>query len=122
MKRLPARQKGASVIGTVIILMILGYSAYIAIQYVPQLIESKSVDSILRSVEDQQKTDPANGVEDAKAAVIRQLQINEMNDMTSSFTVKEREGGIIIEFNYERELNLVYKKQPMHYEKTLRLD
>ena len=122
MKRLPARQKGASVIGTVIILVILGYAAYIGIQYVPQLIESKSVDSILRSVEDQQKTDPANGVEDAKAAVIRQLQINEMNDLTDSFTVKQLDGAITIGFSYERELNLVYKKQPMHYEKTLRLN
>ncbi len=122
MNRLPARQKGASVIGTVIILVILGYAAYIAIQYVPQLIESKSVDSILRSVEDQQKTNPANGVEDAKAAVIRQLQINEMNDMTDSFTVKQLDGAITIEFSYDRELNLVYKKQPMHYRKTLHLD
>jgi hypothetical protein len=122
MKRLPARQKGASVIGTVIILVILGYAAYIAIQYVPQLIESKSVDSILRSVEDQQKTDPANGVEDAKAAVIRQLQINEMNDMTDSFTVKQQDGAITIEFSYDRELNLVYKRHPMHYQKTLKLD
>lgn len=122
MNRLPARQTGASVIGTVIILVILGYAAYIAIQYVPQLIESKSVDSILRSVDDQQKTDPANSVEDAKAAVIRQLQINEMNDMTDSFTVKQHDGAITIEFSYDRELNLVYKRQPMHYQKTLKLD
>jgi TPP-dependent trihydroxycyclohexane-1,2-dione (THcHDO) dehydratase len=120
--KLPAQQKGASAIGTVIILVILGYAAYIGIQYVPQLIESKSVDSILRSVKDQQNTDPVDNAEDAKAAVIRLLQVNEMNDMTDSFSAKEREGGIIIEFKYDRELNLGYKKRPIHYEKTLRLN
>lgn len=122
MKKFAAQQKGASAIGTIIILAILGYAAYIGIQYVPQMIESKSIDSILRSVKDAQNTDPVNDVEDARAMVIRLLQVNEMNDMTDSFTVKERAGKITIEFSYERELNLGYEKRPMHYEKTLVLD
>jgi hypothetical protein len=122
MNKLPVHQRGASAIGTIIILAILGYAAYIGIQYVPQMIESKSIDSILRSVNDAHKTDPVNDVEDARAMVIRLLQVNEMNGMTDSFSVNERGGKITIAFKYDRELNLGYEKRPMHYEKTLDLD
>ncbi len=119
MNSLPAQQKGASVIGTIIILALLGYAAYIGMQYVPQVIESKAIDSILRTVKDAQSTDPVESVEDAKTKVISLLQINEMNDMTDSFDVKERDGSITITFSYDRQLNLGYKQKPMHYEKTL---
>ena len=121
MQRLPARQKGASFIGTVILLALLGYAVYVGIQYVPQMIESKSIDSILGTVRDENKNDPITSVEDANAMVIRLLQVNEMNDMTDSFKVRMREDHIVIEFNYDRKLDLLYKVKPMHYEKTLRL-
>lgn len=122
MNKSPVQQKGASLIGNIIILAIVGYAAYIGIQYVPQLIESKSIDSILRSVKDAQNTDPVDNVADAQAMVIRLLQVNEMNDMTDSFSVSERGGKITIAFKYDRELNLGYEKRPMHYEKTMILD
>jgi hypothetical protein len=121
MQRLPARQKGASFIGTVILLALLGYAVYVGIQYVPQMIESKSIDSILGTVRDENKNDPITSVEDANAMVIRLLQVNEMNDMTDSFKVRMREDHIVIEFSYDRKLDLLYKVKPMHYEKTLRL-
>ncbi|MGA9575707.1 MAG: hypothetical protein WBS20_17330 [Lysobacterales bacterium] len=122
MKSLPAYQKGASAIGTIIILVILGFGAYVAIQYVPQMIESKSIDSILTNVKDSQKSDPVKSVAAAKEKVVKLLQINEMNDMMDAFTVKQKDDAIIIDFSYDRELNLVYKTRPMHYEKTLRLN
>jgi len=121
MKELPARQKGASFIGTLIFLALLGYGVYVGIQYVPQMIESKAIDSILRTIKDENKTDPITSVEDANAMVIRLLQVNEMNDMTDAFKVRLRENRIVIEFSYDRKLNLLYKVKPMHYEKTLRL-
>ena len=49
MNKLPAQQKGASAIVTLIILALLAYGVYVGIQYVPQAIESKSVDSVLNS-------------------------------------------------------------------------
>ena len=122
MNRLPAKQKGASAIATLIMLVILGYGVYIGIQYVPQMIESKSIDSILSNVRDAHKTDRIDSVEEARQRVVNLLQINEMNDMTDSFDVKQRDGKVIITFNYDRELNLVYETKPMHYEKTLSLD
>lgn len=122
MNRLPAQQRGASAIFTLIILVILGYAVYIGIQYVPQMIESKSIDSMLSVVDDAHKKDSIESVEEARTRVISLLQINEMNDMTDSFDVRQRDGKIMITFSYDRELNLVYKTQPMHYEKILSLN
>jgi hypothetical protein len=121
MNRLPSRQKGASAIGNIIILVALGLAAYVGIQYVPQLIESKSVDSILQTIEDTQRTSPVNTVIDARTKVVNLLQINEMNDMMDSFTVEKSDGAIVISFSYDRELNLIYKKQPMQYRMNVRL-
>lgn len=122
MKRLPRQQKGASFIGTILVLAVLGYGVYIGIQYVPQAIEAKAINSILDNIRDSQNTDPVVNTQDAGARVIRMLQINEMNDMTDSFTVKRERGKIVIKFNYDRDLNLGYKIHPMHYEQTLSLN
>jgi hypothetical protein len=122
MNSLPSKQKGASAIVTLIILVVLGYAVYVGIQYVPQMIESKSIDPILSNVRDAHKTDRIDSVEEARQRVVNLLQINEMNDMTDSFDVKQRDGKVIITFNYDRELNLVYETKPMHYEKSLSLN
>lgn len=117
----PARQKGASAIVTLILLVVLGFGAYVGIQYVPQAIESKSIDSILDTMQSTQSVNPVQTVQGAQTKLVGLLQINEMNDMTDSFTVKQQDGGIVVTFSYDRELNLIYKKHPMHYEKSLRI-
>ncbi len=122
MNRLPAQQRGASGIVTLIILLLLGYAVYIGIQYMPIMIESKSIDTMLSNVQDAHKTDPINSVEEARSKVINMLQMNEMNDMTENVKVKQSNGGITIEINYDRGLNLVYKKTALHYGKSLRLN
>jgi len=121
MNKLPAKQKGASAITTIIMLAVLGFAVYVGIQYVPQLIESKSVDSVLRTMEETQNSDRVSTVVDARNKVIRLLQINDMNDMTDKFTVEKGDGGIMITFSYDRELSLLYKIQPMQYRKKVRL-
>lgn len=119
MNRLPTQQKGASAIVTIIVLAALAYAVYVGIQYVPQAIESKSVDSVLNSVETDQKTNPANNEYEVKAKVVKYLQINEMNDMAKNVSVNEFGGKTTITIAYDRELNLMFKTHPMHYEKTL---
>ena len=121
MNKLPAQQKGASAIATIITLFVLGFAAYVGIQYVPQMIESKSIDSVLKTMESTQHSNPANTVQAVKAKLVGMLQVNEMNDMADSFTVKEDEGGIIIAFSYDRELNLIYKTIPIEYRKKVLL-
>ena len=121
MKGLPGQQKGASAIFTVIILAVLAYGIFVGVQYAPQLIESKSIDSILRTMKGSQETDPVSSEHAARVKVTRLLQINQMNEMSKSLSVREFNGIITIKFSYERELDLGYKKQPMHYEKLLKL-
>ena len=122
MNKLPRQQMGASTIGTIIILAVLGYGVHLGIQYVPQAIESKSVGSILNNIEVSHRTNAITSKQDATAQVIKMLQVNEMNDMTDSFTVEGRDGRITITFSYDRELNLGYKIQPIRYEKSVRLN
>jgi len=122
MNRFPGKQQGASPIAMIIVLFIVGYGLYIGLQYVPQMIESRSIDSILSNMETTQKSDPVTTVDDAKTRVIKMLQINEMNDMTDGFTVKQRNGKITITFSYDRELNLGYEIKPIHYEKSVSLE
>lgn len=122
MNTFPAQQKGASIFINIIMLAILGFAIYVGIQYVPQLLESKAIDSILQTMENTRNTTPVDSAPAAEARIISLLQINEMNDMKDSFTVKETNGRITIVFSYDRELNLGFKKQPMHYEKKLVLN
>jgi len=122
MNRLPGQQKGASIISTIITLAVLGYGVYIGIQYVPQAIESNSIKSILNSMKDSQISNPVTSTRAASAKVIKLLQINEMNDMTDSFVVERRDDKIVVRFSYDRELNLGYKIQPIHYEKSMSLN
>jgi hypothetical protein len=121
MRNLPERQKGASAIATFIVLVLLAYGVYIGIQYVPQMIESKSVDSILDKIASDQPTSPVSTESEAEAKVVRMLQVNEMNDMSKNLEVRRGSGKIIIRFSYDRELNLGFKKHLMHYEKILEL-
>jgi len=122
MNNSPARQKGASAIVTIVILAVLAYAAYVGIQYVPQAIESKSVDSVLSSVEDDQRTNPVKTEYDVKAKVARYLQINEMSDMTENVSVNNFGGKTTITITYDRELDLLFKTHPMRYEKSLVLN
>ena len=121
MNKLPLQQRGASAIGTIIMLVILGYGVFVGFQYVPQAIESRSIDSILETVDSASKTGSINSVQAAQERVVSLLQINEMNDMTDDFTVTERDGRITVTFSYDRELNLLYKIQPMPYKKIMML-
>ena len=122
MRNLPAKQQGASAIVTIITLAVLGYGVYIGFQYIPQAIEAKSIDSILSSLETTNRTERFNSASAIKEKVIAGLQVNEMNDMTDKFTVKKVKGKFVVKFNYERELNLMYKVLPMPYAQTVTLD
>ena len=114
MNKLPARQRGASAIVTIIILALFCYAVYVGIQYVPQAIESKSVDSVFNAVETDQKANPVTSEYDAKAKVVRLLQINEMNDMAANVAVNKFGGKITITIQYDRELDLLVKPHTMH--------
>ena len=114
-------QKGNSAIGLIISLAILGYVVYVGLQYIPQFIESGTVNSILDNVEQHHKTTSFRSVNDILSAISTQLEVNEMNDMMDNFHVRQNGGNYIIEVNYERKLNLGYEKKLMKYDKTVTL-
>ena len=122
MKRLQGQQQGASIIATIIFLAILAYGVFIGIQYVPQLIESKSIGSILSSINSDEKIERDTSVYAVKEKLIKLLQINEMDYMIPNSSVKGFNGNITIKFSYERELDLIYKTKKINYERVLVLE
>ncbi len=86
----------------------------------PQAIESNTIDSILDGIESTRRG--STSVMAVREQVTKMLQLNEMNDMTNSFSLESTGGVITVTFSYYRELNLGYKIKPMHYEKSRRLN
>jgi len=114
-------QRGASAIGIIIILAIIGAGAYIGLQYIPQYIEAGTVDSILSNIEQAHEESPVTSANKVRSMIEKQLDINQMDDLRDSFKVTQDEEIYIVTVSYERELNLIYEKKPMKYEKTLTL-
>lgn len=118
----PVNQVGASAIGTVLVLVILAYGIFVGIQWVPQIIESSSVDSVLNSIESTHRSDPVRSAQAVRTLIDNHLQINQMQDLKEVFTVREWANDYVIEVSYERQLNLLYETRTLHYEKSLTLD
>jgi hypothetical protein len=119
MRTSPRTQRGASPVILILILAILGAGVYIGLQYLPQYIEAGTVDSILGSVEKTYDKSAVNSVESVQGMIDKQLNVNQMNDLKDNFKVTQDGEEYIIKVSYERELNLIYKKKPVKYEKTV---
>jgi cytochrome c-type biogenesis protein CcmE len=116
------KQRGASAIGIIIILAIIGVGAYIGFQYLPLYIEAGTVDSILTSIENTDKEKPVTSVQQIRGMIEKQLNMNQMDDLANSFKVTQDEEIFIVNVNYERELNLIYEKKLIITDKTLTLE
>ena len=117
----PGAQAGASAVGTVILLAIAAYGVYVGIQYVPQMIESSSVGSILNSIEHEHRAEPMRSAQALRAKVDNHLSINQLNHLKDSFNVREFGNEYIIEVSYKRQLNLLYETRTVKYENSLTL-
>ena len=114
-------QQGASAIALIIFMAIIGAAIYIGLQYVPQYIECGTVDSILSSIEQSHEETPVSSAKKIRSMIERQLDINQMDDLRDSFKVTQDEEIYIVTVSYERELNLIYEKKLMKYEKSITL-
>jgi len=112
-------QHGASSIVVIIILAIIGAGAYIGLQYIPQYIEAGTVDSILSNIEKAHKRSPVRSTNALRDMIDKQLNMNQLDDLSDNFKVTQDGQEYIIEASFERELNLIYKKKPVKYEKIL---
>ena len=121
MKKSPGKQQGGSPIVTIIILAVIGAAVFIGLQYVPQAVESGSIDKILDDLETEHSDTAFTSTAAITERLANKLNINDMNDMMNHVTVKEVDGGYSVNVTYERELNLVYKKEAKIYDRTITL-
>ena len=112
-------QRGASAIVAIIILAIIGAGAYIGLQYIPQYIEAGTVDSILGNIEKAHRQSPVSNADAIRKMIGNQLNMNQLDDLRDSFKVTQDGETYIIKVSYERDLNLIYEKKPIKYEKML---
>lgn len=120
MNRMPGKQKGGALL-TIVVLALIGYGIYVAIQYVPLRIESDSVDSILESIETSYQTEPVGSKSEISAKISNLLNVNQMDDLKKNFQVKQNLDRTVIEVKFERELNLIYEKKVLKYQNSITL-
>jgi hypothetical protein len=116
------KQRGASAIGIIIILAILGIGAYIGFQYIPLFIESGTVDSVMGSIEQANEKKPFTNTNEIHSLINKQLDMNQMMDLADAFTVTKYEETYTINVYYERQLNLIYEKKLIETDKTITLN
>ena len=121
MNSMHKRQRGISGIGFIILVAIFGIGGYIGLQYIPQYIECGTVDSILSNIEKAHEETPFTSVKSIQDTIGKQLDMNQMDDLRENFTVTRDDEAYIVTVSYERELNLIYEKRPMKYEKSVTL-
>jgi hypothetical protein len=115
-------QSGGSVLGNILLLGLFAYGVFLGMQYLPQMLESKSLDSMLDSIDSQHRAQAYEGGHQVEQAVKGILNLNQMDDMMEHIQVRSGPQGISIEIDYERELDLLFQKKMLKYRKTLDLD
>ena len=116
------KQRGASAVGIIIILAILGVGAYIGFQYIPLFIESGTVDSVMSSIEQTNEKKPFANTGEIRNMINRQLDMNQMQELADAFTVTKYEETYTINVYYERQLNLIYEKKLIKTDKKITLN
>ena len=117
-----SKQRGASAIGIIIILAILGAGAYIGFQYIPLFIESGTVDSVMSSIEQANEDKPFTSTTEIRNMINKQLDMNQMQELADAFMVTKYEETYTINVYYERQLNLIYEKKLIETDKTITLN
>ena len=121
MRLLKSGQLGSSSFSIIIVMALIGAGVYIGLQYIPQLIESGTVDSILSDIKKAHASKPAREVKDIQEMIARSLYINQQEDLRKHFNVTESNDEFIVSVAYDRELNLLYTRKQVDYEKSLTL-
>lgn len=114
-------RSGGSAVFNILVLIVLAYGVFLGIQYVPQVIESRTIDSILNSIKLENQTDPADSVQAVESMIDKHLSVNDMTGMRDQFLVDYMDREYTIQVSYERELNLGFEEKTLKYEKTMAL-
>ena len=122
MHRSSKRHTGVYKVSNLVLLAILAFGVYLGIQYVPHFIDIKTIESVMNSLRDGQRTNPAGTAQEVTSRINNQLSINQEDKLRSAFQVQENGRSITVTVAYDWELNLIYQKKPMRYEQTLVLE
>lgn len=82
------------------------------------MIESRTIDAMLNSIEQSNKTAPAENMQAVENMLNNQLYINEMTHMRDSFDIDYMDRAYTIRANYERSLNLGFDQKTLKYQKS----
>lgn len=115
------REHGASSFTVIVVLALVGAGIYLGLQYIPQLIESGTVDAILSDVKKAHALKPVREVRELNEMIGRSLDVNQLEELRKQFTVTESEDEFIVDVAYARELNLLVTRYPINYKKSLAL-
>lgn len=115
------REHGASSFTVIVVLALVGAGIYLGLQYIPQLIESGTVDAILSDVKKAHALKPVREVRELDEMIGRSLDVNQLEELRKQFTVTESEDEFIVDVAYARELNLLVTRYPINYKKSLAL-
>lgn len=115
------REHGASSFTVIMVLALVGAGIYLGLQYIPQLIESGTVDAILSDVKKAHALKPVREVRELNEMIGRSLDVNQLEELRKQFTVTESEDEFIVDVAYARELNLLVTRYPINYKKSLAL-
>jgi len=119
MRNFRKANKGASFLSNIFYLALLGYAIYVVVQYIPLMLESSTVDSILNTIQDTQLPNPVVDVHGAENKVSDLLNLNEMNDLKNNFKVTETADSVYIDVFYQRELDLLFMDKTIDFDKSL---
>ncbi len=117
-----SKQRGASPIVVIIVLAIIGIGVYLGFQYIPIKMESGRIDTILDNIEQDHAQTALRSKQDIETRLAAKLNINNMDDMMSIFNVYRDGDGFTIKASYEREMNLIYEKKAIAYDRTVTLE
>lgn len=77
---------------------------------------------MLESIESQNDSHRYDSAQQVAQAIRNVLNLNQMDDMIKNITIREGQQGTNIEVDYERELNLLFEKKTLNYNKSLVLN
>jgi len=115
------KQQGKTFIVLIIILALIGVGVYIGLQYIPHKMETGTVDSILDNIEKTYADTQPKNIGEIQGSIDKYLNINQKEELKDSFVITKENEEYIIRVNLIRELNLIYKKISMKYDREIYL-
>ena len=103
----PARQRGMTLIGWLLTLVLIGFAGIIAIRLVPVYIDAYTVSSIMQQLESESRTTSMDRRE-VRETFRRRLDVNDVTQVSASdLQFKEISGGVQVLLEYESRVHLI---------------